>query len=111
MSATYSQSFSETFTLLHARQIASKVATDLRRFQRFYNSPSDRWIADYELEITYLLKHDVVSEVVYGFQRNGKWTEAAVRYRALAGGTLVADDDPGKIRSGLDITGATFTSF
>src|ERR1700753_1278187 len=111
MSATYSYSFSETFTLLHARQLASKVATDLRRFQRFYYSPTDEWIAKYELEITHLLKHDVVNQVVYGFQRYGKWTEAAVRYTALAGGTLLADDDPGRIRPGIDIAGASFTSF
>jgi hypothetical protein len=111
MSATYTQSFIDTFTLLHARIIASKVATDLRRFQRFYGSPSDQWIANYELEITHLLKHDVVSDVVYGFKRNGKWTEAAVRYRALPGGTLESDDDPGKIRTGLDVAEAIFTSF
>jgi hypothetical protein len=111
MTATYTQSWNETFTLLHARIVASKVATDLRRFQRFYGSPSDQCIANYESEITQLLKHDIVSEVVYGFKRNGKWTEAAVRYRALPGGTLESDDDPGKIRPGLDVAGAFFTSF
>ena len=29
----------------------------------------------------------------------------------MPGGTLVADDDPGKIRPGLDVAGAAFTSF
>jgi hypothetical protein len=51
------------------------------------------------------------SYVTYGFKRGGKWTEAAVRYRALAGGILVSDDDPGKIRPRLDVAGASFTSF
>jgi hypothetical protein len=111
MSATYTRSIIETFTLLHARIIASKIATDLQRFQRFYGKPTDQKISDYELEITQLLKHDVVSEVVYGFRRSGKWTEAAVRYKALPGGTLEADDDPGKIRPGMDVAGALFTSF
>lgn len=108
---TTSYTLSETFTLTHAKQIASRVAADLQRFQRFYGSPTDRWIADYEAELIVLLKHDVVSEVVYGFQRNGEWTEATVKYRALPGGTLGASDDPGKIRPNLDIAGAHFTSY
>ncbi len=112
MSTSYTTNESETFTYLHARYIASKVATDLRRFQRFYNGvPSTARIENYEKELTVLLKHDVVESVIYGFKRNGKWTEASVRYTALPGGTLLADDDPGKIRPNLDIAGASFTSF
>ncbi len=111
MSATFTQTATETFTIIHARYIASKVATDLKRFQRFYNAPTDAWIDNYEAELAQLLKFDAVEDVVYGFKRNGSWTEAAVRYRVLPGGTLAADDDPGKIRPGLDIVGASFTSF
>ena len=111
MSMSYVTTDSETFTIAHARRIASKVATDLLRFQRFYGSPSDEWIDKYEGELVVLLKRDVVANVVYGFKRNGMWTEAAVRYTALPGGTLLADDDPGKIRPNLDIAGASFTSF
>ena len=43
-SYTRTGTFSDTFTITHARQIASKVATDLLRFQRFYSFPSDHWI-------------------------------------------------------------------
>lgn len=111
MSESYSVSESETFTIAHARKIASKVATDLLRFKTLYGSPSDRWIDDYEAEMVQLLKHDVVDHVVYGFKRNGKWTDAAVRYKAQHGGTLVTDDDPGKIRPRFDIADAFFTSF
>lgn len=108
---TVSYTTSETFTIVHARKIACKVATDLKRFQRFYGRPADSWIDDYEAELVELLKYDVVATVAYGFQRNGKWTEAAVRYKALPGGGLVPDDDPGKIRPNLDVSGASFTSF
>ena len=59
-----------------------------------------QWIDEYEKELAELLKHDVLDDVEYGFKRNGKWTEASVRYRRVPGGTLVADDDPGKIRPG-----------
>jgi hypothetical protein len=112
MSTSYSVTDAETFTLAHARKIATKVATDLLRFQTLYNGvPSNAAIDSYEKEITEYLKHDVVERVEYGFKRNNKWTEAAVRYKALPGGTLVTDDDPGKIRPRLDIAGASFTSF
>ena len=109
--SSFTTTSTDTFTVTHARYIASKVATDLKRFQRFYNSPSDHWIDQYEGELIGLLKYDAVGYVVYGFQRNDLWTPAAVRYHALPGGTLMADDDPGKIRPGIDIAGAHFTSF
>jgi len=109
---TYTTNESETFTLLHARYIASKVATDLKRIQRFYQGvPSDNTIERYEKELAVLLKYDVVATVTYGFKRNGAWTEVTVRYTALPGGSLQADDDPGKIRPNLDIAGASFYSF
>jgi len=111
MSVTFTRSGIETFTVLHARYLASKVATDLQRFQRFYGSPSDLHINSYEAELVHLLSEDVVETVVYGFKRQERWTEAAVRYRAVPGGVLVTNDDPGKIRPGIDITGAHFASF
>lgn len=109
--SSYTTTETSSFTITHARYIASKVATDLKRFQRFYGSPSDTWIDRYEGELAGLLKHDAVETVVYGFQRNSLWTPASVRYRAIPGGTLMADDDPGKIRPGIDVAGAHFTSF
>jgi hypothetical protein len=111
MSTSYTATESTTFTIAHARRLASKVATDLQRFQRFYSSPSDAWIEQYEEELVELLNRDLLKFVVYGFKREGKWTEAAVRYTALPNGTLSTDDDPGKIRPGLDVVGASFTSF
>ncbi|MGH7025607.1 MAG: hypothetical protein ACREEB_18755 [Caulobacteraceae bacterium] len=108
---SYTSTETSSFTITHARYIASKVATDLKRFQRFYRSPSDGGIDRYEGELAGLLKHDAVDNVVYGFQRNSLWTPASVRYRAIPGGSLMADDDPGKIRPGIDIAGAHFTSF
>jgi hypothetical protein len=111
MSTSYSITETASFTITHARHIASKVATDLKRFQRFYGAPSDDWIDKYEIELALLLKHNAVDNVVYGFKRDGKWTQASARYRALPGGDLSADDDPGKIRPGLDVEGASFTSF
>ncbi len=109
--SSFSVTASDAFTITHARHIAAKVATDLQRFQDWYGSPTNDWIAKYEAELTILLKYDAVNDVVYGFKRNGLWTLASVRYVALPGGSIQVDDDPGKIRPGVDVTGASFTSF
>jgi len=111
MTLSYTTSGTETFTIAHAREIASRVATDLKRVQRFYGAPSDAWIDAYEAELIHLLKNDVVGSVVYGYKRNEKWTAATLRYTALPGGVLSTNDDPGKILPGVDISGATFSSF
>jgi hypothetical protein len=109
--SSYAVTASDSFTLTHARYIASKVAADLVRFQDLYGQPGDEWIDKYESELTILLKYDAVDEVVYGFKRNGLWTMASARYVALPGGSIQADSDPGKIRPGVDVAGAAFTSF
>ena len=112
MSISYTDTTSESFTILHAKYLASKVATDLQKFHRFYNGqPTLEWIDKYEKELAVLLKYKAVSSVIYGFKRNGKWTEAAVQYTVMPDGSLSSNDDPGKIRPGLDVSGASFTSF
>ena len=110
MSYSVAVAESESFTVTHARKLASKVATDLLRIQRFYDRPSYQAIDDYEIELIELLKPDCLGTVTYGFWRNGAWA-MAVRYRALPGGILVDDNDPGRIRPGLDVIGASFYSY
>lgn len=110
--SSYSYSESSTFTITHARHMAAKIATDLKRIQRFYGRPSDQDIADYEAEATAMMKAGYLSSVSYGFKRDGFWIEPTLKYTArdLAGGAA-NDDDPGKIRPGKDVSGASFTSF
>ena len=48
MSYSYTTTATNTFTVTHARHMAAKVATDLKRMQRFYGSPSDGRINEYE---------------------------------------------------------------
>jgi len=112
MTASYSISKTESFTHTDARKLGAKVATDLKRMQRFYGYPSDSCIADFEAEIVELLKVGYLGTVTYGFKREGQWIEPTLRYTArdLAGGAA-NDDDPGKVRPGANITGATFASF
>jgi hypothetical protein len=111
MSSSYTLSASETFTITHARHLAAKVKTDLKRIQRLYGYPSDVAIDNYESEITELLKANCLEEVIYGFKKNDHWLEPTLRYSAKDLQGYGGDDDPGKVRPGLDITGASFYSF
>jgi len=112
MSSSYTLSETTTFTLTHAKHMASKVATDLKRIQRLYGSPSDSDIANYEAEVIELLKEGYLGTVAYGYRRNDKWIEPTLRYtsRDLVGGTA-NDDDPGRIRPGSDVSNASFYSY
>lgn len=108
-SYTYSQS--QTFTETHAKHLAAKVSSDLKRMQRFYGSPIDSWISDFEEEVVQLLKKGFLGEVIYGFQRENKWIEPTLRYTAKELANSSIDEDPGKVRPGADISNASFYSF
>ena len=107
--SSVSTTVSEAFTYTHARKIASKVATDLLRFRDFYGRPSVLEIDDYEAELVELLKHDMINHITYGFKKDGEWI-TAVKYHAVDG-ALIADDVPGRLRAGANVSGASFTSF
>ena len=112
MTYSYTESHTKTFTVTHARHLAAKVATDLKRMQRFYDAPSDRDIDDYETEATELLKAGYLGTVWYGFRRGGCWIPPTLCYTdhdLLAGTT--ADDDPGRVVPGADVRGASFYSY
>jgi hypothetical protein len=112
MSYSFTESESTSFTVTHARHMAAKVATDLKRLQRLYGRPGDLDIAAYEIEVIELLKEGYLGTVTYGFWRDGKWIEPTVQYtaRELAG-FAANDDDPGRIRPGANISNASFYSY
>lgn len=109
---SFTQSNSNTFTLTHAKYLASKVATDLKRIQRFYGSPSDNLINAYESELIELLKNGYLDSITYGFKRNDNWIEPTIKYTARELNVFgSSDDDPGKIRPGANVINAGFTSY
>jgi hypothetical protein len=112
MSTSFTITEANTFTITHAKYLASKIKTDLKRIQRMYDRPSDKTIDEYEAEAIAILKAGYLQTVTYGFQRDGKWVEPTLIYNAadIAGWTA-SDDDPGRIRPGAGITGASFTSY
>lgn len=115
MSYSYTNTDTQTFTATHAKHIAAKVAADLKRIQRLYKYShgllSDDWISNFELEVTEFLKHGYLGTVTFGFKRNGKWIEPTLRYTAKDLNSDTDGDDPGKIRPGADISGASFSSY
>ncbi|PDT80859.1 hypothetical protein [Sinorhizobium sp. BJ1] len=111
MSQSYTVSISTSFTLTHAKHMAAKVATDLKRLQRLYGAPSDDKISTYEEEVVQLLKAGYLGTVTYGFKRQGEWIEPTVRYTAHELALGMGDDDPGRIRPGANVNGATFYSY
>jgi len=111
MSTSYTGSQTQTFTLTHAKYLASKVATDLKRIQRLYGSPSDLTINDYEAELTEYLRMGYLDKVIYGFQRDGNWIEPTVQYTSSELAGSASDDDPGRIRPGAIVSGANFRSY
>jgi len=110
MSYSFTTTDTQTFTATHAKYIAAKVAADLKRMQRFYDYPLDDRISGFEAEITSLLKHGYLKKVWYGFQRNDEWIEPTLIYEA-SDLCLPANDDPGRVKAGKDVTGASFCSF
>jgi hypothetical protein len=113
MSQSFSYTESSTFTVTHARHMAAKVATDLKRIQRLYpTGPSDARISQFEEEATAMIKAGYLESVIYGFQRDGKWIEPTLRYTAKDLAQASAnDDDPGRVRAGADVSGAGFSSY
>ena len=112
MSYSYAVTETAAFTATHAKHISAKVATDLKRMQRLYGTPSDSTIAGYEAELIELLKAGYLGTVTYGFWREGNWTEPTLRYTAgELSSSSTPDDDPGRVRPGASITGASFYSY
>jgi len=109
--STFSFTNTQTFTVTHARHIASKIATDLKRMQRFYGYPSDSSIAQFETEATELLKLGYLDNVTYGFKRGENWIVPTLKYTAKDLVTAGLDDDPGRVPIGANIEGAGFYSY
>jgi hypothetical protein len=112
MTSSYTLSESATFTVTHAKHMAAKVSADLKRMQRFYGAPSDLSIGQYEAEAIELLKAGYFGTLTIGYWRGALWVPPTLRYTARdLMGSATNDDDPGSIRPGADISGASFYSY
>lgn len=110
MSSSYTST--QAFTITHAKHLASKVAADLKRMQRFYGAPSDSKIADLETELIEFLRNGYLDNITYGYKRDGVWIEPMLKYTVKdLDGMSYADDDPGKVRPNANVSGASFYSY
>ena len=100
-----------SFTVTHARELASKVAADLRRVQRFYSAPSIAEIDDYEAELVVMLKGSYLQRVTYGFRRDRTFISPTLEYSAVELASGSVNDDPGSISPHDDVSNAAFTSY
>ena len=109
---TYSYTETAAFTVTHARHLAAKIATDLKRMQRLYDEPDDEDIEEYQAEAIEFVRAGYLESVAYGFKRDGRWIEPTLIYtiRELLGASA-DDDDPGRVRPGADVAGGYFHSF
>lgn len=110
MSFTMTRTATESFTLTHAKYLASKVTADLKRCQQRYGKPSDGDINDYGTELALLLRDGFVSTYEFGFKRNDQRV-VSWNYTVDASGNMTSDDRPGGIYTGAEITGATWFNF
>ena len=72
--STSTYTYNTTFTLTNAKYLAAKIATDLKRMQRFYGKPTDQQIEDYENEAISLLNDGYLDTITYGFKKDDKWS-------------------------------------
>lgn len=107
---TYSYTQSETFTLVHARKLSSKVAADMHLCAMYYGKPSEESIRNYAEELAHYLNNGYVSEYEFGYQKNNQRV-VSWRYKVDENGLLTVDDRPGKVVPYVDISDASFFNF
>jgi hypothetical protein len=107
---SFSVTRSESFTIVNARRLASKVATDLHLCAQYYGKPTETRIREYAEELTQFLNAGYLQEYEFGYKKEGKRI-VTWRYKVDTNGQLTTDDRPGKIVPYVDITGAVFYNF
>jgi hypothetical protein len=107
---SYSFTESESFTIVHARKLASKVAADMHLCAQYYGNPSEDYIRRFAEELAQYLNAGYIEEYEFGYLRN-KRRVVSWRYKVDENGVLTADDRAGKVAPYVDITGATFFNY
>lgn len=99
-----------SFTRVHARYLASKVAADLRLCRIYYDRPSSKDIEDYIEEITELLVGGYLHTFEFGFRANGARIVTCL-YTATTGGDLATDDNAGRVFARASVASASFFTY
>ena len=94
---------SETFSITHARHIASRIAGDLRLMSRYYGYPSLSSIDEYLEEIAQLLAKGYLASFEIGYKTAHGRRIYTFFYEVQTDGTL-SDDRSGGFRPGIDVS-------
>jgi hypothetical protein len=104
---SFSQSWVETFSITHARELASRIASDLLLMSTYYNGyPSREYIERLLEEIAQYLAAGYLSSFEIGFQRGDRERVFTLLYEALADGTL-SGNRAGGVPAYEDVSDAT----
>jgi hypothetical protein len=95
---------SETFSIVHARHISSRVAADMRLMNCYYGYPSEAAIENYLEEVAQFLAGGYLKSFEVGFKRNGRRL-FTLFYEVRADGTLT-DSRAGGVPTNINITSA-----
>ena len=110
MSTSFTTTRSETFSIINARKLSAKVATDMHLCAQYYNRPSEDEIRNYAEELAQYLNAGYVKEYEFGFKKGNKRI-VSWRYTVDENGVLTADERPGKVVPYVDISGAVFFNY
>jgi hypothetical protein len=105
MTTTYTKT--STFSIIHARYLASKAAADMHLCAQYYGKPPESQIREFAEELAQYLNEGYLREYEFGFEKNDKRI-VCWRYRVDSNGALTTDDRAGKVVPYVDITGAAF---
>lgn len=111
MSYSSTRTEASTFTLTHAKQLASKVTSDLQLCSTYYGSPSESELDNYEEELTLLLHYGYVEKYEFGFQKDNKRVVSWLYTVDPSGNLTTSDDRPGKVFSKAKIDGCRYFNF
>ena len=108
--STFTHSTSATFTVTHAKHLASKIAADLNACSRLHGKPGVLVVEDYNEELVELLRFGYLSRYEFGFKRDGKrvlsWS-----YEVSSNGSIETDDRAGKMSAYVDLDGTSFFNY
>ena len=108
--STFSFTHSATFTVTHARHLASKIAADLNACSRLHGRPAISSVESYNEELVELLRYGYLSQYEFGFKRN-EMRVLSWLYEVDASGSISSDDRAGKMSAYIDLSGTAFFNF
>ena len=97
-----------TVTTTAPRELAGKIAADLRQLALYYHQPPADTIRDYLQELEILLQGGFVDTYAFGFVRNHRWV-LCFEYKVTSG--VITGGHAGGIRPDVDVRDASYLNY